>query len=237
MPKKMMNIMTPDRSWRSFLKRLREDQSGLAVIEFAFSLPIFLGLGMFGSESAFLFAANTTVSQAALNLADNASRLGQNGTGTGSPTITDADVKQAFDAIRLQTNKISLLQNGRVILSSLEVGPNSNGVQRQFIRWQRCLGVRNDVSNYGVPSTPQTAPAGFVGMGQNGAVVQATANTAVMFVEVEYRYQPLFGEAFLPETILRQEAAFNIRDDRNLAAGLVNNLGTAAATCNKFTAS
>lgn len=221
----------------NFWSRLRRDQSGLAVIEFALSLPVFLGVGMFGSESAFLFAANTKVSQAALNLADNAARLGQNGTGTGTPTITDADVKQTFDAVALQTSSIDLLANGRVILSSLEVGDRGGGVQQQFIRWQRCLGRRNDVSDYGVPTTVTAAPTTFLGMGPSTARVQATANTAVMFVEIEYRHQPLFGEAFLPETILRQEAAYNIRDDRNLAAGLTNNIGANAATCNKFTVS
>lgn len=235
--KKSTNNSKGNQSFASFLRRLKLDQSGLAVTEFAFSLPIFLGIGMFGSESAFLFAANTAVSQAALTLADNASRLGQNGTGTGTPTITDADVKQALDGLRLQTNKIGLLENGRVILSSLEVGNNSAGVPRQFIRWRRCLGLRMDVSDYGGPSTPNTAPASFQGLGPSTARVQAVANTAVMFVEIEYRYQPLFGEAFLAETILRQEAAFNIRDDRNLGAGLVNNIGTAATTCNKFTVS
>ncbi|MBP7952090.1 MAG: pilus assembly protein TadE, partial [Sphingorhabdus sp.] len=219
-----------------FWQRLHADQSGLALVEFAFSLPIFLGLGMFGTETAFLAAANTKVSQAALNLADNASRLGQTDTGVATPTITDSDILQVLAGTRLQTDTIDLLENGRVILSSLEVGDNSDGDPQQFIRWQRCKGVREVESDYGGPTTVDTADADFTGMGADGVLVQAVPGSAVMFVEIEYKYQPLFGNAFHKNTILRQEAAFNVRDDRNLNAGLFNDVGTNAATCNEYDA-
>ena len=37
----------------SFLGRLRRNQSGLALTEFALSIPIFTGLGMYGTETAY----------------------------------------------------------------------------------------------------------------------------------------------------------------------------------------
>ena len=49
-----------------------------------------------------------------------------------------------------------------------------------------------------------------------------------MFVEVYYRHTGLFGSMFIKPMVFHQEAAFLIRDDRNLTNGLS---GTATATC------
>jgi Flp pilus assembly protein TadG len=40
------------RSAYEIISRLRSDCSGMALIEFAFSLPIFIGLGFYGVEVA-----------------------------------------------------------------------------------------------------------------------------------------------------------------------------------------
>jgi Flp pilus assembly protein TadG len=215
------------------LHRLRRSQSGVVLIEFAFAVPVFMGLGMYGSETAMVAVTNMKVSQAALNLADNASRLGQVDTGVITPTITESDIVTIFMGTKLQTGGIKLLENGRIILSSLE----STAAGQQFIRWRRCKGIRNvasayndDIDGNGVTDTT------FTGMGKGTSKVQSTPTSAVMFVEVEYVYQPIFGPLFVKNAVLRQDAAFNIRDQRNLAAGLFNDVGTNSPTCNKFTA-
>lgn len=221
----------------SFLGNLRRNQSGLALTEFALSIPIFTGLGMYGTETAYRAVATMQVSQAALALADNASRLGQTGNTGVQPTIQESEIVESLVGTRLQTDNLDLLENGRVILSSLEfkrIAAQGNRAQ-QFIRWQRCKGTRNFTSKYiaGV----NTSNSSFTGVGPTGAV-QAVENSAVMYVEIQYAYQPLFGELFAEGVVINQEAAFNIRDERNLAAGLNNDLTptTLAATCNKFDA-
>lgn len=221
----------------SFLGRLRRSQSGLALTEFALSIPIFTGLGMYGTETAYRAVAQMQVSQAALALADNASRMGQTGMGGVQPTIQDSDVIEALTGTRLQTENLDLLENGRVILSSLEVreitDPDGDERDQQFIRWQRCKGTRNVASAYaaGVMTTDED----FTGVGETGGV-RAVDGSAVMYVEIEYAYQPLFGDMFAQGAVIRQEAAFNIRDDRNLAAGLNNDVGTNRALCTVFNA-
>jgi Flp pilus assembly pilin Flp len=200
------------------LRKLKKNESGLAAIEFAISMPVLMGLGMYGTETAFLATTNTKLSQAALNLADNASRIGQTDTGIPNYIITEQDVAQVFIGLKLQTESIALLENGRVILSSLEFGRDEDGAEKQFIRWQRCKGVREYESSYGTPSTPDTVSADF----EEGLDVRAVEGSAVMLVEIEYKYQPLFGNAFHSDRILRQVAAFNIRDDRDLVAGIIN---------------
>jgi Flp pilus assembly protein TadG len=233
---------------RPFLKGLWKNQSGLAIIEFAFSMPVLMGLGMYGTELSFLAISNMKVSQAALNLADNASRIGQTNNGVVSPTILESDINEVFLGAALQAGKLNLLENGRIALSSLEVDTTPDPDQ-QFISWQRCKGLldrrtdeqKADNEDYGSSYDDDADDNGitdatFIGMGSNGTNLQAVEDSAVMVVEIEYIYQPLFGDLFIPQKILRQEAAFNIRDDRNLIAGLFNDMGAARADCNDFTA-
>jgi hypothetical protein len=209
-----------------FFRKLRRSQSGVAMIEFAYALPIFTGVGMYGIETAYYAVTTMKVSQAALNLADNASRMGQTLLGSASPTIRESGVIDIMAGLRLQTEAIDLLDNGRVVLTSLEVMPDG----QQFIHWQRCKGFYDKV-----PNTPDSKynddkeddgeiDDTFVGMGSSGQQVQAIAGSAVMFVEIEFQYQPLFNNLFLGNRVIRQEAAFNIRDDRNLGAGLNNDI-------------
>lgn len=216
----------------SLLRRLKKDRSGLALLEFAYSLPIFLGLGMFGTEVAYLALTSMNVGQAALSLADNASRMGQTVSGTSSKIIYRADVNSTFAGTRLQGEGIDLLENGRVILSSLET--TSNG-RWQRIRWQRCIGLKQYDSDYGPQGVLERDTPSFVGMGPAGQEIRAEAGSAVMYVEIFYEYQGLFGDTFLQNKIIKHEAAFTIRDDRDLSQGVADD-GEQNPHCNRFTA-
>jgi Flp pilus assembly pilin Flp len=236
----MIEITKPKRfaRLRAAFNRLRRNESGVALVEFAYTLPIFIGVGMYGTETAHRAVADMQVSQAALALADNAGRMGQTGNGNIAPTIQESDVIEALTGTRLQTQNLDLLQNGRVILSSLEVRTITSGSasrQQQFIRWQRCKGTRDFTSDY--VNGINTSNAAFTGVGENGNV-RAVTNSAVMFVEIQYAYKPLFGDMFAGGVIINQDAAFTIRDDRNLAGGLNNDMtpSSLAATCDKFDA-
>lgn len=214
------------RRWRALPKA----QSGLALIEFAFSLPIFMLLAMFGAEIAFLATANMRTSQVALMLADNASRLGQTDTNTLSPTITDSDINTVLRGASLQTKTLGMMQKGRIVVSSLE--RNASG--GQTIRWQRCAGVYNRASMYGGEGKGASDNS-LKGMGRGTALATAEPGSAVMFVEVFYRYKPLFGTTFMSERILSQEAAMVVRDNRNLSAGLANDVeASKRMTCDHY---
>lgn len=219
----------------NILKRLVKNQKGVAMTEFALSLPFFIGVGMYGIEISNMSIVNMNVSQAALNLSDNASRLGQTSGSTITPTITEHDVLSAFAGANIQGRNLELFENGRLILSSLELDRNDN----QMIRWQRCKGLRNFSSSYGPEGTNGTNDSSFTGMGAPGREVLATTGTSVMYVEIEYEYKPLFGTLFVNNRVFRQEAAFNIRDNRNIEAGLgpspSNVRSRVSASCDIFT--
>lgn len=211
---------------RWLLKRLVRDRSANALIEFAFSLPIFLTLGMYGTELAYMATVDMQVSQMAMALADNASRLGQTDNSAVAPSITNADIDSIMAGAMQQGAGIKFQANGRLILSSLERN-SSNG--RQFIRWQRCRGSLAKSSSYG-PAGYGSTGATISGLGKPGRIVSAGNNSAVMFVEAFYRYQGLFGTMFVSNPMFSQEAAFIIRDDRNLSAGVTGPAGSSQCT-------
>ena len=159
------------------------------------------------------------LSQAALTLANNASRLGQTETSAISVQVRESDVLTVFRGMETQTANINLKDNGRVILSSLE--RNSSG--GQYIHWQRCYGAQKDASLYGKEGTGASGTA-FPGMGPPTREVRASTGDSIMFVEITYRYQSIFGDMFIKDRSIRAEAAYNSRDNRQLSAGLNNDV-------------
>lgn len=217
---------------RKLARRLRRDRSGLALIEFAFTLPIFMGLGFYGVEISNLAITQMKMSQIALNMADNASRIGTLNATLGAKVISEQQINDVFQAAALQAGAAGLYQDGRTILSSLEV--NAQG--GQTIMWQRCKGMEFEQSNYGAEGTGASGTS-FQGMGSSGETIQASAGTAVMFVELHYTYHPLFGSMFMEERELYQEAAYTVRDSREIGKPPSDNVSDARqSTCDKYDA-
>jgi hypothetical protein len=203
---------------KSFLTRLRDCTAGTSVMEFALITPVFLGIGMYGIEIAYMSTVNMQVSQMALTVADNASRLGQTDNSAVTPTVSETDVNAILEGVTEQGEPIDFAAKGRVILSSLEVDDDTG---LQFIHWQRCTGALEKESSYGNDSTNNGLSGDeLTGMGDGAAAVTAEDGAAVMFAEVYYDYEGLFGTLFVDDMVFRQEAAFLVRDDRNLAPGL-----------------
>lgn len=187
---------------------LARASSGAASIEFALSLPMLMLLGMYGAEIAYMQSVNLQVSQLATSLADNASRLGQTDNSGVSPTITETDVDAVMFGAMKQGEGIRLSERGRVVLSSLE----RDGVSgRQYIHWQRCRGLKNATSTYGEEG--DVLPDGI---GPDGLEVTAEPGDAVIFVQINYTYQPLISAQFMGNLDIHSIASFTVRDDRDL---------------------
>lgn len=217
---------------RKVARALRRDRSGLALIEFAFSLPIFIGLGFYGVEVANLAVTQMKMSQIALNMADNASRIGTLNSNLAAKVINEQQINDVFQAASIQAGAAGLYDDGRTVLSSLEV--NASG--GQTIMWQRCKGMAIEDSEYGPQGTGATGTS-FAGMGPAGDKISASPGTAVMYVELTYTYEPLFGTMFMEPQELRQEAAYTVRDAREIGKEPTNNVVAARqSTCNKYDA-
>lgn len=204
---------------QTILRRLRRDQRGLAFIEFAYSLPLVLVIGLGGLEVANLAVTRMRVSQIGMAVADNAARAGLT-SGLALQKMYESDVADVFEAARIQGTTINFKERGRVILSSLQ--PNkSNG---QWIAWQRCYGDKVFVSTYGTAGQGKTGTA-FLGMGPATSRVTAPPSNAVMFVEVAYDYRAII-EPFarglqyfglnVDNQVITYRGAFIVREPREL---------------------
>lgn len=199
------NIIRRAAAWR----RLKKDSKGVALIEFAFSLPIVLALIFGGLETANYALAHLRVSQIAMTVADNAGRV--------DTTIDEANIYEVFAGAGLVGESIDFMQNGRVILSSLQPNNLSGSNEGQMINWQRCTGQLTSVTPaYGLENKGRTNGSLSNGMGPAGNQIAAADGTAVMFVEVTYNYQPLIPNlGILGTRQISYESAFNVRDRTN----------------------
>lgn len=219
-------LMTLLRRCLAGARRLSRDTSAVALTEFAFSVPILLTIGMFGVEESNIALTNLRVSQYALALADNASRVGVAGSNASTvQQLREVDINDVLQGTRLQGANIKLTTYGRVTLSSLEnVQQSYDTAPVQRIHWQRCIGLKSGAgydSTYGTApvtagSDATSAKAGTTtaGMGDAGATVSAPSGSAVMFVEINYDYQPLFT-SLLGTRKLHYIASFIVRDNRD----------------------
>lgn len=236
------------------LRRLNRDRRGVSLVEFAFAFPLIFTVGGFGIELSYYALCQLKVSQYALNLADNASRVGVVAS-NGVSQLRETDINDVLQATRLQGEAIGLTQNGRITLSSLErVSQSYDTTTTQRIHWQRCIGLKKGTgydSSYGVakitagadaPDTWKAAAddqyAGYAtttGMGDAGAAVTAPDDSGVMFVEINYDYQPLLGSLFMGPTKIRYVGSFIVRDNRDYSQITNPAPKATASTCNLYT--
>lgn len=227
------NPIIPIRHW---LAVFRGEKGGQALIEFAIGLPVFLTIGLMGLDLSNLALTHLRLSQIALSLADNASRAGAT-SGLSQQQVREVDMNDILQGAKYQGAKINLTTNGRIIVSSLE---NTTGSQK--IHWQRCLGLKSGSgydSSYGTTSatagTDTTAgnsgTAAASGMGDPGSQVNAPSGSGVMFVEINYRYTPMFSWLSSPSRI-HYVASFIVRDPRDFSQIYP---GATRSTCDLYT--
>lgn len=194
------------------LRRLMRSRRAVSAVEFALLAPVLTTMGLGAIEMANMAIVYTRISQVAIQVADNTSRAKQS-TGTSGAMMREYDVNDALGQVDTVYPGLKVFTYGRVIISSLE--QNASG--GQWIHWQRCRGAyTTGISKYGTQGTGITGTS-FTGMGPTGNVVAADSQSAIMFVEVYYQYQPIFfkvGGNTSP-TIYRA-AAMYVRDDRDL---------------------
>lgn len=191
---------------------LRGNASGVAGVEFALGLPVILTLGMWGAELGNLAVTHMRVSQLAMQVADNTSRIGDVSM-LEHLKIYESDINDLLIGAKVQSGGLDIFEHGRVVVSSLEVVAGTEDTQ--YIHWQRCKGKRNFQSTYGPAGTGMDGS--LEGMGPAGEEVTAGKDEAVIFVEIEYEYQPIVSSRFVPAEPIRSTAAFNVRDDRDLS--------------------
>lgn len=210
MPMKAFPLWTKWAARRMARRQFVRDNRATVLIEMAFCIPLLVLIGFGGIEMANLALVNTRISQISLSAADNASRIAF-GNSMALPQVRELDINEVFTGAEAQARGLNLRANGRIVLSSLE--RNADG--GQTIKWQRCYGNLAVQSLYGPEGTGATGTA-FLGMGPVGKRVEAVQGTAVMVVELTYTYQAVAYGSWLGPKTIRSEAAFNVREGRDL---------------------
>lgn len=215
------------------IRQVVRDRRGVAMLEFALALPIIVPIGLYGVELSNFGLQQIRLSQAAMTLADNISRVGAD-TSLATQQLREVDINEVIDGLRQQTAGLQLTTHGRVTISSIEM---RNGAQ--WIHWQRCVGLQSGPgydSSFGHEDEGGTSGTSFRGMGNPSQPVTAPANASVIFVEINYDYTPLITRYFVGQRKLQQVASFIARDNRDLVAGITDPAPSASVrmTCDRY---
>lgn len=215
------------RAGLALLRRLRRETRGLALLEFGFTLPVVLILVLYGIEIANLGVAVLRVHQIAATTADNAARV--------RDSISELDVNEVLLGGKIVGERMGFANRGRIVMSDVLPNGQTGTNAGQKILWQRCTGALNiteSAPKYGTEgkgATDGTLPA----MGATGRTIAASANSAMVFVEVTYRYRPVVSAAIMGTPILRSEASFSVRE-RNSETLKAGPSGTVQSVCSRF---
>jgi Flp pilus assembly protein TadG len=214
---------------RAFVRRLAGSRKGAAYLEFAYVFPACMVIGVGGIEATNFTMSHMRISQVALSMADNASRIGQDN-GLALTQFSEGDVVDTFAGGVAQAGNRDIVNKGRIVLSSLELNSGGN----PYIHWQRCTGKLKSgtklvASKYGKEGDV-LGNATTGGMGPAGSKVIPPTAGAIMFVEIYYDYEPMITTAFFGRPRIAYTASFIVRDRRDLTK-IYTTTGVTAATC------
>ncbi|MEN2786575.1 TadE/TadG family type IV pilus assembly protein [Sphingomonas qilianensis] len=208
-------------------KKFCADNRGLALVEFALAAPVLITLGLAGAEVTNMAVSVMRVNQISTAISDNVARV--------RDSIDEADVNEALLSAKTIGASLNFTARGRVIVSSVE--PNAaTDATGQYIRWQRCTGTLNVPASqpqYGAQGKGQN-DATLPYMGPTGRRIVAGQGSALIFVEVTYRYQPLVTAELFGTPIIRSESVYNVRERSSQVLGTAP--GTTASLCSTYAA-
>jgi hypothetical protein len=164
------------------LRTLGADRSGVAFLEFALILPLFLGFVLTAMEFAHYVMANNRTQRLAHMTADLIAQ-----SGVGSVGATEANIYDLFSAIDLTAKPFDIRNHGRVVITSVKgTDQNNDNVVENRILWQRFDG-------HNIGGTP------VLGCHTNSPIAQLPRsrmlplNEILFHVQVSYDYQPIIS--------------------------------------------
>ncbi|MCW1429880.1 TadE/TadG family type IV pilus assembly protein [Novosphingobium sp. JCM 18896] len=202
------------------LRRLRSDRGGVALLEFALSLPLLITITVSGLEIAWYALCNQQINQLASQAADNAARV--------KNTIDETDINEIMAATTLNGARLDFNNRGRVIISSIQLNDAKNG---QWIRWQRCTGSKSVASAYGAEGKGKT-DSSLTGIGSSTPKMTAAAGVAIILAEVRFDYKPLITSRLFGTTTMKAEQAYVVRQRTDLSLTNTTNIASGSKlTC------
>lgn len=164
------------RALRPFLARLRGDTRGLALIEFAFCVPILLLLFVGGYQISDAVFASRKVSATARTVADLASQYTQ---------VTNADLDMILNASQ-QVLTPYKIESAELRVSQLTIG-NKGKVTVDWSRAKNDTKLKKNAVDDAIPAEYRV----------NG--------TTIILAEVTYRYVPYFASEMIGNIDLQDQ--------------------------------
>lgn len=193
------------------MRQLLNSTAGTSVIEFALALPLFVFAVVGGMELAWTAMQHQRVQRIAATSADNAARE------RGS--IDETDIHEIMAAVKTNGESLNIEEQGTVIISSIQRNSDNNG---NWIRWQRCIGKDEYVSEYGREGKGQNDRS-LQGVGKN-RTMNPPQGVALILAEVFYDNEPLITDSYFEQKTFKYQTAFIVRDRNDLSLGNATSL-------------
>lgn len=170
-------------------RRLRHDASGLALIEFAYVLPILLGFGLVGLEFTNVVLAHQKTERVASTIADLVA--------SNQVPPNERQIGDMFASVPIISKPFVFNEESNVVITAV-VGiydSDDDEVQNK-VAWQRCLRADAQSSAIGnqwnssadIADGPEVSLPNSIALGQNQMVIVA---------EVFFAYQPIISQSLV----------------------------------------
>lgn len=185
---------------RTRLARFARDQRGVAFVEFALILPLFIGVTVGGVEIANLMLVNMRVQRLATQMANLIAQRG-----ASQRPLSEDQVYDVLAAMDVAAQPLNIRRDGRVVLSAV-LGEDTNAdrvADVSRIKWQRFDGgLTSATPSIGCWSTSTR------GTLRNNR--QLSLNETYFHAQVTVRYRPIFINVLsylqVPDTVTRSAA-------------------------------
>ncbi len=190
------------------LRKIVKDTAGLALIEFALILPIFITFGVVGLEFTNLVLTKQKTERLASTMADQVAG--------NQVQPNERQIKDLFSAVELVAAPYSIAPKGNVAVTAVVgiVDTDDDEVQNK-IAWQRCLTSNANKSAIG----EQWSGSNDIAQGPQVTLpnnIELAQNQMVIVAEVFYPYEPIVADAIIakyvqPGEIFRETTVFRTR--------------------------
>lgn len=186
---RLVNIASKFRT----LSDLWRDNRGMALIELAYTLPIFLGFGLVGIEYTSVVLAHQKTERVASTVAD---QIASNQIAPNERQIGDM-----FAGVELIANPYEFGTDGNAIITAV-IGvydDDADEVQNK-VAWQRCLAIDSHASRVGTQWTGTDDIADGPGVTLPDGL-ELGKNQMVIVSEVFLPYEPIIGRGIVGDIL------------------------------------
>ena len=199
--------------YKKLAAKLKADQKGIALIEFAIAAPVLAALLMACVDLSIYLVAHQRIARAAYTMSNLMTQMDQG--------LSEAQVSDMMLALNRVSSPFDIATDGVATITAI-IGEGVDGAPATSysVAWQRCYGAHTSGSDFGDGGSN-------VAEGDLPANTIVTTSQILVVTEIEYTFEPILG--FLP---LDGQIEYNayFRPRRGTIENIVND-GSAPNTC------